>query len=311
LYFVDNRLLSVIFNIMKKIKFLLIIFLCGVLFLTCETDPLTGKTTLALIPNSVLFPSAFSQYTDFLNESTVIRNGSEAQMVERLGVNIKNAAEKWYASIGKSNYLRDYEWEYKLVQDDQVNAWCMPGGKIVVYTGILPLFKNNDGSYNESMLAVVMGHEVSHALLNHGQQRVSLNLLTQLGLVGAQITLGLFTTNPLAQELLMTGLGITTTLGVALPFSRENESEADEYGLYLTAIAGYDPEESVPFWEKMAAMSGNTPEILSTHPAPKTRINNLKKLVPEAKKRAAKLHIDAIKDSIPKAKKIAAEINGQ
>jgi len=296
---------------MKKIKFLLIILLCSVLFLTCETDPLTGKSTMALIPNTLLFPSSFSQYTEFLGESTVITTGSEAQMVERLGVNIRTAAEKWYASIGESNYLNDYRWEYKLVQDDQVNAWCMPGGKIVVYTGILPLFKNNDGTYNESMLAVVMGHEVSHALLNHGQQRVSLNLLTQIGLVGAQVALGMLGTDPITTELFMSGLGITTALGVALPFSRDNESEADKYGLYLTAIAGYDPEQAVPFWEKMAAMSGNTPEILSTHPAPATRINNLRMLVPEAKKRAAKLKIDAIKDSIPKAKKIAAEINGQ
>jgi predicted Zn-dependent protease len=297
---------------MKKINILLIILLCAVSFLTCtEENALTGKSGLAIISNDLLFPSAFSQYSDFIKEYGEVTGTPEAEMVKRLGVNIKNAAEKWYASIGESNALKNYAWDYKLVQDDQVNAWCMPGGKIVVYTGILPLFKNSDGTYNESMLAVVMGHEVSHALLNHGQQRVSLNLLTQIGLMGVQLTLGMLGTDQQTTELFMNGLGITTALGVALPFSRDNESEADEYGLYLTAIAGYDPEQAVPFWQKMAAMSGNTPEILSTHPAPTTRINNLRKLTPVAKKRAAKLKLDDLKESIPKAIKIAEEINGQ
>jgi len=291
---------------MKKFKFLLIILLCGVLFLTCTvTDPLTGKETLALISNNELFPMAFAQYTEFLDSSTEVKSGRDYEMVMRLGNKISTAAQKWYESIGEPRYLKDYRWEYHLVQDDQVNAWCMPGGKIVVYTGILPVTKNEDA------LAVVMGHEVAHALLNHGQQRVSVNLLTQLGLTAAGLGLALSGADANTQALFLGALGLGASLGVALPFSRDNESEADEYGLYLMAIAGYNPEASVPFWEDMAAMGSGGPEFLSTHPSSDNRAKNLRKLIPVAKNRAAKLRIDAIKDSIPRAIKIADEINGQ
>jgi predicted Zn-dependent protease len=291
---------------MKKIKFLLIILLCSALFLTCtETDPLTGKETLALISNKELFPMAFAQYTEFLDSSTEIKSGKDYEMVMRLGDKISTAAKKWYVSIGEPNYLSDYRWEYHLVQDNQVNAWCMPGGKIVVYTGILPVTGNEDA------LAVVMGHEVAHALLNHGQQRVSVNLLTQLGLTAAGLGLALSGANSETQALFLGALGLGASLGVALPFSRDNESEADEYGLYLMAIAGYNPEASVPFWQNMASLGSSGPEFLSTHPSSANRAKNLNKLIPIAKKRAAKLRIDAIKESIPRAIKIAAEINGQ
>jgi len=309
LHFVDNRILSVIFNIMKKFKIPLIILLCSILFLTCTvTDPLTGKETLALISNNELFPMAFNQYREFLGTSKEVTSGEDYEMVMRLGDKIKKAAEKWYESItGDPNYLykQGYRWEYHLVQDDLVNAWCMPGGKIVVYTGIIPVAGNEDA------LAVVMGHEVSHALLNHGQQRVSVNLLTQLGLTVAGLGVALSGANPETQQLFLGALGLGATLGVALPFSRDNESEADEYGLYLMAIAGYKPEASVPFWKNMAELGGSTLEFLSTHPSSDNRAKNLRKLIPEAKKRAAKLRIDAIKDSIPRAIKIADQINGQ
>jgi len=156
-----------------------------------------------------------------------------------------------------------------------------------------------------------MGHEVAHALLNHGRQRVSVNLLTQLGLTAATLGVALSGADENTQALFLGALGLGASLGVALPFSRDNESEADEYGLYLMAIAGYNPEESVPFWENMAKMGSGGPEFLSTHPSSANRAKNLRNLIPVAKKRAAKLRIDAIKDSIPRAIKIADQINGQ
>jgi predicted Zn-dependent protease len=230
---------------------------------------------MAFVSNSELFPMAFQQYEEFISENKVITGTPEAEMVERVGKNIREAAEKWLASQGNSVYLKDYRWEYKLIESDQVNAWCMPGGKIVIYTGILPVTQTEDG------LATVMGHEVSHALLNHGQQRMSANLLQQLGAtVLSTVT---------DSDLLMAAYGIGTTLGGTLPFSRSNESEADHYGLILMAIAGYNPDAAVPFWERMSAMGGGTLEFLSTHPSGTTRIRQLQGWVPEARQRAARL----------------------
>jgi len=341
---------------MKKISILIIILLCAISFSTCMDDDPFGGKGLTLLPDSVLFASAFSQYDEFLNESAVVdenfnnsylvsklnrikkmsvasadeqkqkdaiiknmekaiaieKNPTEkakvleqAAMVKRLGVNIKNAAQRWCEFVGEPHYLDNYSWEYNLVVDDQINAWCMPGGKIVVYTGILPVTQNEDA------LATVMGHEVAHALHNHGNQRVSMSLLLQLGLVGAQITTQALGANAEAQAIVLTGLNMASTLGVVLPFSRDNESESDKTGLYLMAIAGYNPEESVPFWQRMAKLGGGTPEFLSTHPSSDNRQKNLQKLIPDARRKAARLHIDSIKDAIPKAQKIAAEINKQ
>jgi predicted Zn-dependent protease len=219
---------------------------------------------------------AFQQYNEFISENKVITGTAQAQMVERVGKKIRASAEKWLASEGKSSYLKDYRWEYKLVESKEVNAWCMPGGKIVIYTGILPVTQNEDG------LATVMGHEVAHALLNHGQQRMSAGVLQELGTA----TVGVVTDS----ELLATAFGLGTTVLGTLPFSRSHESEADHYGLILMAIAGYNPNESVPFWQRMSAMGGGgTPEFLSTHPSDSTRIKQLQKWIPEAKQKAASL----------------------
>jgi predicted Zn-dependent protease len=270
-------------DFMKKFKFkhFTLLALAGAfLFLTCVSNPLTGKNTMAFIPNSSLFPSSFQQYTEFLSENTVITGTPEAQMVERVGKNIRVAAEKWLAAEGNSDYLNDYQWEYNLVDSKEVNAWCMPGGKIVVYTGILPLTKNEDG------LATVMGHEVSHALLNHGQQRMSAGLLQQLGAIGVALGAQAAGLSEEVQAGIMLAYGLGTQVGAALPFSRSNESEADHYGLLLMAMAGYNPEESVPFWERMAAMGGGTLEFLSTHPSGATRIRQLRGWIPEARDKA-------------------------
>jgi predicted Zn-dependent protease len=251
-------------------------------FAVCATNPLTGKSTMAFVDNSELFPSSFQQYDEFLNESTVISGTEDARMVERVGLNIRRAAEKWLAAEGQGDYLKDYQWEYKLVSDTAVNAWCMPGGKIVVYTGILPVTQTEAG------LATVMGHEVSHALLNHGQQRMSAGILQQLGAAGLNIATANQT--PLTRELAMTAYGAGSDIFGMLPFSRDHENEADHIGLILMAIAGYNPEEAVPFWERMSALGGGgVPEFLSTHPSDAARINNLRGWIPEALQRAAQL----------------------
>ena len=269
---------------MKKHSALVAILTFGLLF-SCATNPITGKKNLNFVSNSELFPSSFQQYGTFLKENKVISGTADAKRVETVGMKIKAAAEKYLISIGQPEYLKDYRWEYKLVESKDVNAWCMPGGKIVVYSGILPVTKDDAG------LATVMGHEVSHALANHGAQRMSATQLQQLGAVGVAVATG--SKSAEQQQMWQQYYGIGSEVGVMLPFSRNHETEADKIGLTLMAIAGYDPELAITFWERMAASSnGNKPpEFLSTHPADATRIANLRKLIPEAKAEALKFGV--------------------
>lgn len=265
------------------------ILFCGALLITlvfsCAKNPFTGKNTLALVPNSEILPSAFAQYGTFLKENKVIAGTSDANRVASVGTKIKNAAEKWLNANGYQGYLKDYQWEYHLVENKEVNAWCMPGGKIVVYSGILPITKDDAG------LATVLGHEVSHALANHGQQRMSAGMLQQLGAAGVGVAVG--GKSEQTQQIAMTAYGATTQYAGMLPFSRSHETEADKIGLTLMAIAGYNPEQAVVFWSRMSAASGGSapPEFMSTHPSDATRIANLKRLVPEAKAEAAKFGV--------------------
>ncbi len=256
----------------------------GLLF-SCATNPLTGKKTLNFVSNSELFPSSFQEYGNFLKENKVISGSTDAKRVETVGVKIKNAAEKYLASLGQTQYLKDYRWEYKLVENKEVNAWCMPGGKIVVYSGIMPIAKNDAG------LATVMGHEVSHALANHGAQRMSASQLQSLGAVGVAVATGGQSAEQ--QQMWQQYYGIGSQVGGMLPFSRSHETEADKIGLVLMAIAGYNPEESIAFWTRMSANSGGQApaEMLSTHPSDATRIANLKAMIPEAKAIAAKFGV--------------------
>ena len=259
--------------------------LTAALVLSCSTNPFTGKNTLALVPNSEILPSAFAQYGTFLKENKVISGTTDAYRVTNVGTKIKNAAEKWLNANGYQGYLKDYQWEYHLVDNKEVNAWCMPGGKIVVYSGLLPIAKDDAG------LATVLGHEVSHALANHGQQRMSAGLLQQLGGAGVAIATG--GKSQETQQLAMTAYGAATQIGGLLPFSRSHETEADQIGLTLMAIAGYNPEQALVFWSRMSASSkgGAPPEFMSTHPSDATRIANLRKLVPVAKAEAAKFGV--------------------
>lgn len=269
---------------MKKRTLLVSLFAAGIIF-ACSQNPFTGEKTLALVSNSSILPSAFQQYSQFLSENKVITGTADAKKVENIGTKIKVAAEKWLNANGQAGYLNDYRWEYKLVEDKSVNAWCMPGGKIVVYSGILPITKDDAG------LATVMGHEVSHALANHGQQRMSAGLLQQLGGAGLAVATGGKSAE--TQQLAMTAYGAATEYGGMLPFSRKHETEADRIGLILMAIAGYNPDQAINFWTRMSASSQGQapPEFMSTHPSDATRIDNLRKLIPQAKVEAAKFGV--------------------
>lgn len=264
-----------------------ILTLSGILFMlvcACSTNPFTGEKNLNFVSNAELFPVAFQQYDQFLQENKVVKGTAEAAMVTKVGQKIKAAAERYFQANGMSQSLEGYQWEYNLVQDPAVNAWCMPGGKIVVYTGILPV------TQNESGLATVLGHEVAHALLNHGGQRMSASTIQQLGAVGvAAATSG---KSESAQQIYQQAYGITTQFGAMLPFSRKHENEADEAGLILMAIAGYNPDEALTFWQRMAASGGAAPpEFLSTHPSNTTRISNIQNEIPKAKAEAAKFGV--------------------
>ena len=253
------------------------------LFLSCSTNPFTGKKTLALVSNSQLFPTAFAQYDQFLTDNNVITGTKDADMIKRVGQRIAVAAERWMNANGHQGYLKDYKWEYNLVNDKTVNAWCMPGGKIVFYTGILPIAQNETG------VAAIMGHEVAHALANHGQQRMSAGMLQQVGAVAGNVAIK----DPKSRDLFNQAYGIGSQVGVMLPFGRSHETESDRIGLRLMALAGYNPDEAAELWKRMKANSGGNapPEFLSTHPSNDTRIQNLTKWAPEAKAEARKFGI--------------------
>ncbi len=248
------------------------------LFISCSTVPITHRRQLDLVPASTILPLSFNQYRQFLSTHTVLENTPDAQMVERVGTRIQKAVERYFAEIGMSDRLKGYAWEFHLVEDPQANAWCMPGGKVVVYTGILPLTQDENG------LAVVMGHEIAHAVANHGDERMSQGLLAELG--GLALSAAISQKPAETQKLFMTAYGAGAQVGVLLPYSRLQESEADQLGLIFMAMAGYDPRPAVPFWQRMAAMkSGGAPiELLSTHPADRKRIEHIEKLMPEALK---------------------------
>ena len=267
---------------MKKLILITLLLMIS----SCKTNPFTGKSTLNFMPNSKVFPMAFSQYSTFLNSNKVLKGTNDAAMVKRVGERIAKAAKLWLDTNGYQGYLDDYRWEYNLVDSPEVNAWCMPGGKIVVYTGILPVTKT------EADLAVVMGHEVAHALADHGAQRMSASTLQQIGAIAGSIALQSSKYAAYTDQFML-AYGLGSNLGVMLPFSRSNETEADAIGIQIMAIAGYDPSEAPELWKRMAALKGgkSTSSLLSTHPSDDSRIKNLTALVPKARAEAAKFGV--------------------
>jgi predicted Zn-dependent protease len=248
------------------------------LFAMCSTNPVTGRKQLTLIPAGEMLSMSYSQYDQFLKENKKSSDKEATAMIQRVGTRIQKAVEQYAQQGGWANRLEGYKWEFNLIESDQVNAWCMPGGKVVFYTGILPI------TQTESGVAVVMGHEVAHAVAEHGNERVSQGLLANLG--GMALSVALQNKPQETQQLWMAAFGVGAQVGVLLPFSRSHESEADRMGLIFMAMAGYDPNEAVSFWQRMAAKKDGKapPEFLSTHPSDETRIADIKKHLPEALK---------------------------
>jgi predicted Zn-dependent protease len=243
----------------------------------CATVPITGRRQLSLVPDSEMNSLAVTQYKQTLGEAKLSTNAADVAMVRRVGQRIQAAVEQYFRDQGQSSQLEGYQWEFNLIDDPKtVNAWCMPGGKVAVYSGILPLTRDETG------LAVVLGHEISHAVAKHGSERMSDQMVAQLGTTALSTALS---KNPSAtNNLFLSAVGAGAQVGM-LKFSRNQESEADHLGLIFMAMAGYNPAQALPFWQRMAAQSqNNTPEFLSDHPADATRIADIQRLLPEAQK---------------------------
>jgi predicted Zn-dependent protease len=244
----------------------------------CSRVPITGRRQLNLIPVDQVNALSFDEYEKFMASHKLSTDRANSERVRAVGREIQQAVERFYAEQGMSHQLAGYQWEFSLVEDPAVNAWCLPGGKVVVYTGLLPVTRDAAG------LAIVMGHEIAHAIANHGNERMSQGLLTQLGGMALEKALEQKPTE--TRQLFMTAFGVGAQVGVLLPYSRLQESEADHLGLIFMAMAGYDPTQAVDFWQRMAAQNqGNAPpEFLSTHPADATRIQKIRALLPEVMK---------------------------
>ncbi|MEI9920114.1 MAG: M48 family metallopeptidase [Bacteroidota bacterium] len=258
------------------IKKVFTVWLLAVAAWSCATVPVTGRKQLSLVSNDEIIAQSAVEYKNVLDSSKLSTNAEQVAMIKRVGARIQGAVESYMAQKGLSDQLKGFKWEFNLIQDDKtVNAWCMPGGKVAFYTGILPICKDETG------IAIVMGHEVAHAIANHGRERMSEAMLANGLLSGLSTAVG---QNPtLTQQLLLQSVGVGANLGM-LKFSREDESEADHIGLIFMTMAGYDPEQAPIFWQRMQSVGGQKPpEFLSTHPADETRIRDLQKWIPEAK----------------------------
>lgn len=259
-----------------KTKALTILIAVG-LFAACVKVPITGRRQINLLPQSTLNSMSLNEYRAFLNANTVVSaSDNQTLMVQTVGKKIADAASQYLRTHGNAKRLAGYKWEFNLVQSPEANAWCMPGGKVVVYTGLLNITKTPEG------LAVVLGHEISHSLANHGNERMSQQMGVQLG--GVALDVALSQKPQQTRDLFMQSYGIGSTLGL-LKYSRTHESEADRMGLIFMAMAGYNPNEALGFWQRMSAQGGaQPPEFLSTHPSHSTRIEDIKKWMPEAMK---------------------------
>lgn len=253
-----------------------LIFLCLFMY-SCSSVPLIGRKQVNLLPESNMVEMSLTNYNQFLKENKISTNKDQTSAVRRVGAKLSIAVEKYLNDHGYQDRVKDFKWEFNLVEDQVLNAWCMPGGKVVFYSGILPLTKNDAG------IAVVMGHEIAHAVARHGNERMSQQLLVQFG--GIALSEAVKTKPAETQAIFQSIYGIGAQVGVMLPYSRQHEYEADKLGLIFMAIAGYDPREAIGFWERMAASSkARTPEFLSTHPLEQNRIEAIKQFLPEALK---------------------------
>lgn len=253
-------------------------FLFALLLITgCTTVPLTGRRQLNLVSDSEILSLSNQSYQDYMKTAKRSSNASQSAMVRRCGQKIQKAVEQYFKSQGQSALLNGYEWQFVLVADKTPNAFCLPGGKVVVYDGILPYTQNETG------LAVVLGHEIAHAVAKHSNERISQQMLVQTG--GSILDALVGTQSSATQSVVASVYGLGANYGVMLPFSRKQEYEADKLGLIFMAMAGYDPQEAVSFWSRMSSKTGSsTPEFMSTHPADANRIAYIKSVLPEISK---------------------------
>lgn len=267
-------------NLLKTVSHCLIVVWLFYFNAGCKTVPVTNRKELNLVPEFLIKSMSFTEYDSVIRVSRTLPAFSEqTQLIRRVGTRIQRAVEDYMKQNGFSKELKNYKWDYNVIDENIINAWCMPGGKVVVYTGLLPI------TQNERALAIVMGHEIAHAIAHHGNERMSQALLIQLG--GLTLEEALKQKSQQTQAIFLSLYMIGANLSIALPHSRLQESEADKLGLIFAAMAGYDPDEAIPFWQRMAASgTGNKiPEFLSTHPSDETRIKKLSALIPEVKQK--------------------------
>ena len=264
---------------MKKLNILASAALMLIMFLwACSTVPLTGRKQLSLVPESEMVTMGLTNYQTFLNGNTISTDKANTALVNKVGMNISKAVTRYFTDNNMISRLEGYSWEFNLIKNDTIqNAWCMPGGKVVVYSGLLPVTKDENG------LAVVLSHEIAHAVARHGNERMSQELVVQMG--GVALSEAIKEKPAETQNIFNSVYGVGSQLGVLLPYSRKHELEADKLGLIFMAMAGYDPSTAIPFWERMSSMTGGAPpELLSTHPSDARRIDEIKKALPEAMK---------------------------
>ena len=263
---------------MKKIVSLVLVL---AFIVSCSTVPITGRKRINLVGDAQVLPASFAQYEGFLKENKISADANKTNEIQSVGLKISKAVDKFMRANGMESEANSYRWEFNLIDDPTVNAWCMPGGKVVFYTGILPICDNTDG------IAAVMGHEVAHAFAKHGQERMTSTYGQQIGSV--LVALGTSNKDPESQQLWNTAFGVSSSVGL-LAFSRTHESEADKLGMVFMIMAGYNPQEAINVWVRMsqAAGSSSTPEFLSTHPSNETRIQDLTAYLPKAVELAKK-----------------------
>jgi Zn-dependent protease with chaperone function len=267
--------MSILVRSLRAVRRSAILSIAALLLIACATVPLTGRRQLSLVPEGNMLSMSFEEYGDFLKKNPPSADRAGTEMVVAVGKRVQGAVERFFAMKGMSSKLSGYQWEFHLVDSKEVNAWCMPGGKVVVYSGILPVAKDEAG------LAVVLGHEIAHAVADHGNERMSQGLLAQAG--GMALDAALQKKPDETRKLWNSVFGVGAQYGALLPFSRIQESEADHLGLIFMAMAGYDPHEATSFWERMSHAGGKAPpEFMSSHPSDETRIRKIAQEIPEA-----------------------------
>lgn len=261
---------------MNKYSLFTTLLLTSILY-GCTVVPITGRKQMNLLPESDLISMGLTSYQEFMKENPLSSDKTNASIVREVGIKIATSVQQFFADNKMQNRLDGYQWEFSLVGSTEANAFCLPGGKVVVYKGLLPYTVDRSG------LAVVISHEIAHAVARHGNERMSQEMLIQLG--GMALSTAMKNKPEQTQNIFLSAYGLGSQVGVLLPYSREHELEADKLGLIFMAMAGYNPETAIRFWERMSASGGaKPPEFLSTHPSDASRINSIKANMPEIMK---------------------------